>query len=47
MSLLIGRFRDLITFSGSAYGYATPILLGVTIVSLALWEMAVRRRAGP
>ncbi len=46
MSLLIGRFRDLITFSGAEYGYATLILLLVTVLSLAGWELAVRRKGG-
>jgi hypothetical protein len=46
MSLLIGRFTDLITFASADYGYATLILLGGTVVTLALWEGAVRRRAG-
>jgi len=46
MSLLIGRFRDLITFSGAAYGYATLVLLLITVLSLAGWELAVRRKGG-
>jgi hypothetical protein len=46
MSLLIGRFKDLITFSGAEYGYATLVLLLVTILSLAGWEVATRRKGG-
>lgn len=46
MSLLIGRFRDLIMFAGAAYGYATLVLLLVTVLSLAGWELAVRRKGG-
>lgn len=46
MSLLIGRFRDLITFAGADYHYATLALLVVTILSLAGWEWAVRRKTG-
>jgi len=46
MSLLIGRFRDLITFAGAEYGYATPVLLLVTVLSLAAWELAARRKTG-
>lgn len=46
MSLLIGRFRDLITFAGAAYGHATLILLVVTVLSLAGWEFTTRRKAG-
>lgn len=46
MSLLIGRFRDLITFSGAAYGYATLVLLLIAMLSLAGWELAVRRKGG-
>jgi hypothetical protein len=45
MSLLIGRFRDLITYAGAEYGYATLVLMGLTIASLAAWEMT-RRRSG-
>ena len=42
MSLLIGRFADLIKFSSGDYGYATLILLVLTIVSLAVWEKTRR-----
>ena len=39
MSLLIGRLGDLIkTFASAAYGYATPILLAVTVISLGIWK---------
>jgi hypothetical protein len=38
MSLLIGRFADLKTYSSVDYGYATPVLLVLTIVALAIWE---------
>lgn len=44
MSLLIGRFADLIKFSGAEYGYATLVLLALTVLVLAAWEMAVRGR---
>ena len=44
MSLLIGRLRDLITFSAAGYGYATLVLSGATIVLLAVWEMSRRGR---
>ena len=47
MSLLIGRFADLIKFADAEYRYATLVLLAVTIVTLALWEMSAGRRAGP
>jgi len=46
MSLLIGRFRDLITFSSAEYGYATLVLLLVTVLSLAAWERTTRRKGG-
>ena len=46
MSLLIGRFTDLLTFAGAEYGYATLILLALTIVTLAAWEMTARRKSG-
>jgi hypothetical protein len=47
MSLLIGRFSDLIKFGGAEYGYASLVLLGGTIVALAIWEKTRRREAGP
>jgi len=43
MSLLIGRFRDLQTYAGGEYAYATAVLLSATIVTLALWEILGRR----
>ncbi len=46
MSLLIGRFRDLITFSDALYYYATPILFLAVVVVLALWEFSARGRQG-
>ena len=46
VSLLIGRFADLKTFASAAYGYATPVLLVLTIVSLAIWEKTRSRGAG-
>jgi len=47
MSLLIGRFGDLKTFSTADYAYATPILLAVTVISVAVWEKTRRRDDGP
>ena len=38
ISLLIGRFEDLINYSVSDYNYATPIIFLIMIVSLALWS---------
>jgi hypothetical protein len=38
MSLLIGRFDELMLYSSAAYGYATPVLLVVMIVGLVWWE---------
>jgi hypothetical protein len=43
MSLLIGRFSDLIKFSGAEYGYATLVLLAVTVLTLIGWEALVRQ----
>ncbi|MBI2370984.1 MAG: hypothetical protein HYV08_12245 [Deltaproteobacteria bacterium] len=43
MSLLIGRFDDLITFSGQEFGYASPILLVVVLALLVAWERRRRR----
>ena len=38
ISLLIGRFEELITFSQSEYLYATPIILIFIIISLGIWS---------
>jgi len=46
MSLLIGRFADLIKFSSSDYGYATLVLLAATIATLVSWELRRRRSGG-
>ncbi len=43
MSLLIGRFDDLIRFSSREFGYASLVLLGFVVVVLALWERRSRR----
>jgi hypothetical protein len=42
MSLLIGRFDELILYASADYGYATLILLALIMVGLAWWE---KRRA--
>lgn len=44
MSLLIGRFDDLILFSARDFGYASLILLGLISICLAVWERSNRRR---
>ena len=44
VSLLIGRFSALIKFSGAEYGYASLVLLALTVLALAAWEMANRGR---
>ncbi len=38
MSLLIGRFDELIQYASRDYGYATLVLLGLVIAGLVLWE---------
>ncbi len=38
MSLLIGRFDDLITYSSKNFGYPTIILLGLIIFGLWYWQ---------
>lgn len=40
MSLLIGRFDDLILYAAKGYGYATPILLVLITIGLGMWERA-------
>lgn len=42
MSLLIGRFNDLILYSSPSFLYATPILLGLVVLCLILWERGRR-----
>ena len=39
ISLLIGRFEDLINYSIVDYNYATPIIFLIMVVSLALWSL--------
>ena len=38
ISLLIGRFEDLISYSSSEYNYATPIILISMIIILGIWS---------
>lgn len=38
MSLLIGRFDDLILFASRDFGYATLVLLGMIAIGLFMWE---------
>jgi hypothetical protein len=38
ISLLIGRFEDLINYSNQQYNYATPIILISMIVILGIWS---------
>lgn len=43
MSLLIGRFDELLLYASPAYGYATLIILAGVVTGLLWWE---RKRAG-
>ena len=38
ISLLIGRFEDLINYSSAQYNYATPIILISMVVLLGIWS---------
>ena len=38
ISLLIGRFEDLINYSTIEYNYATPIILVFMIILLGIWS---------
>ncbi len=38
ISLLIGRFEDLIDYSALEYNYATPIILAFMIIALGFWS---------
>ena len=42
MSLLIGRFSDLITYAGAEYGYASLVLLALAALGLAARELLSR-----
>jgi hypothetical protein len=42
MSLLIGRLTDLIEYAGPQYGWASLVLLAVTIVTLIFWNTRQR-----
>jgi hypothetical protein len=46
MSLLIGRFDDLILYAERGYGYATPVLLVLIAIGLTMWERA-RKDSSP
>jgi len=46
-SLLYGRLFDLYTFSAARYFYATPILLGLLILSLLGLALATRKPSPP
>lgn len=47
MSLLIGRFDDLILFASRDYGYASLVLLGLIAFGLFLWERGSIAPSGP
>ena len=40
ISLLIGRFEELILFSSSEFLFATPVILIFIIISLGFWSYA-------
>lgn len=44
MSLLIGRFDELMLYASVSYGYATPVLLVAMIVGLLWWERGQARK---
>jgi len=44
ISLLIGRFEDLITYSNVDYNYATPIILLVMILLLGVWSFSQSKK---
>ena len=47
MSLLIGRFDELILYATSEYGYATIVLLGLVTGGLVWWRRAAGTKASP
>ncbi len=46
MSLLIGRFDDLILFASRDYGYASLVLLGMIAFGLFMWERSTTASSG-
>ncbi len=38
MSLLIGRFGDLVQFGRPEYYFASLVMLGVVVLGLVVWE---------
>ena len=45
ISLLIGRFEDLINYSTQEYYYSTFIILFIMIVSLGFWSIFMKEEA--
>jgi hypothetical protein len=46
MSLLIGRFDELLLYASADYGHATIVLLAAMVVGLAWWERRKVRTDG-
>ncbi|MGE0683453.1 MAG: hypothetical protein AB7P69_21455 [Candidatus Binatia bacterium] len=46
MSLLIGRFDELLLYASADYGHATVVLLAAMVVGLAWWERRKIRTGG-
>jgi len=44
MSLLIGRFDELILYASPDYGYATLVLLALIVAGLFFWERSQRKK---
>ena len=42
ISLLIGRFEDLINYSGSEYSFATPVILIIMVGCLGFWSFFIK-----
>ena len=42
ISLLIGRFEDLINYSDAQYNFATPIIMVVMIGCLGFWSFFIK-----
>jgi uncharacterized membrane protein (DUF4010 family) len=38
ISLLIGRFEELLTYSSSEFNYATPVVFIIMIIVLGYWS---------
>ena len=46
ISLLIGRFEELLTYSSSEFNYATPVVFIIKIIVLGYWSFRDNKTSG-